>query len=402
MGATKVHNEHCPARGRRRDVPSSSSLTKHKSALALLLLVILLALCGLAVRYWVFAATTGQSGVLAYAEALCVWDCAWYRTIVETGYDLYPAGAFRPEAANWAFFPLYPLIAFLLRAATGLPTSLVGMVLSSCFTVATILAARPLFARRSAFWMFAFLLTNGPFAVIYSTLYTESLFMLLTVLCLVRLERGDTLGAGIFAGLLSATRVTGIVMAPTMLVEVIRRHLLQGGRWSGVPRAIFEDSRVLLGLGLAPLGALLYMAYLYFLVGDALGFAHIQRAWNRDFGNPLPGLWSALFPADIMNPGSMVSASWAIVGVLGLVLCLFLAWRRWWAGALFATLALVLSLASGVGSMIRFVAGLAPLNIAIARILSANRIIMVLSLPALVWMGTLVTTGWMRSSLFLM
>ncbi|UJW87208.1 mannosyltransferase family protein [Devosia sp. SL43] len=364
--------------------------------------VVLLALAGLALRYAVFANTAGHSGLIAYADALCVWDCAWYKHIIEHGYDLEPSGAFRPGAANWAFFPLYPLAAGATHYLTGLPISLAGMLVSTTFIIAAILLGRPLFPNDRSYWMFAFLLTNGPFSVIFSTLYTESLFILLTVVTLARLQRGDVLYAGLAAGLLSATRTTGILMGPAILLEVVRQHFAAGGRLLGLPKAVITNSRTVLGLALAPVGALCYMVYLHVHMGDALAFAHIQRAWGRDIGDPLRALWSAITPTNVLHPDAMIIAVWGGAAIFGLAISLFLAWRRLWGAALFSVLVILLSLGNGVGSMVRFIAGLAPISVGLARLLAANRIIAVLVLPPLLWLNWLVTTGWIRSSFFLM
>ncbi len=361
-----------------------------------------LLLIGIATRYGVFAATTGKAGFTAYVDALCAWDCAWYSHIVENGYDLTPSGSHRPGAANWAFFPAYPASLAVFQWFTFLPLKLAGFVLSNLFTIAAIVAARPLFEKPAPFWMFAFLLTNGPFAVVFSTLYTESLFVLLTILVLTQIKKDRLLRAGLFAALLSATRATGFLMTLALLVELLRRHLQAGGRLAGFLPAVLKNSRWLLMLALAPLGLMVFATYLYFHTGDALAFAHIQRAWGRDLGNPFMSVWTAITPVDALDPNAMIIATWGWAALIGLTLSGFAAWRRHWIGAVFSTLSILLSLCTGVGSMVRFVAGLAPITIAAAELLTLNRIVALLSVPVIVGLDLLVTTGWFRASMFLM
>lgn len=40
---------------------------------------------------------------------LCRWDCGWYRSVIADGYNTADFSAVSGQA-NWAFFPLFPLI----------------------------------------------------------------------------------------------------------------------------------------------------------------------------------------------------------------------------------------------------------------------------------------------------
>ncbi len=67
-------------------------------------------------------------------HALCEWDCEWYRHTIQDGYD--PEPRLRPDHdfANWAFFPLFPLLARALKLATGLSAFWAGTAVSMlCF-----------------------------------------------------------------------------------------------------------------------------------------------------------------------------------------------------------------------------------------------------------------------------
>ena len=84
-----------------------------------LILVVGLALIGILLRFIGWRLLRGEGDLGAYVTAFCVWDCAWYTTIVETGYDPIPGMRLVPGAANWAFFPFYPALVGLIRAVTG-------------------------------------------------------------------------------------------------------------------------------------------------------------------------------------------------------------------------------------------------------------------------------------------
>ena len=362
-----------------------------------------LAIAGVLVRYIVYVISHGPGSFGTYLDALCVWDCAWYRTIVEGGYDLMPRTRLRPGAANWAFFPLYPLGVAALRNLLGIPTIIGGLILSNTYAIAASFAARPLFeGNLRAYRLFAFAMFLGPFSMLFSTLYTESLFVLLIILALVALRGRRYVLAGICAGLLSATRVTGVLMVFAILISAILDRRRDGVRWRDLPLRLLRDPDLLLGIFLAPLGLFIYMAYLQQLTGDGFAFAHIQRAWGRGIGNPFVVLWDAIRPYDDFGPDWMITATWGIGTVVGLALALVLALRRRYAAALFCALAILASLSSGITSMIRFSAGLAPLGMALSELCALRRILCWLAYPASFLIGLATTTGWFRSSLFVM
>ena len=131
-------------------------------------------------------------------------------------------------------------------------------------------------------------------------------------------------------------------------------------------------------------------------------FAHIQRAWHRSLGNPLQVLWDAFQPNGGFGPSWMISAIWGVGSIVSLTLSLTLALRRRYAAATFTALAILASLSSGVTSMIRFSAGLAPLGMMMCELLASRRILYWLAYPLAFLIGMATTIGWFRSSLFVM
>lgn len=47
-----------------------------------------------------------------FVSSLMQWDAGWYKYTIENGYSLEPTNG---AQANWAFFPLYPLIVKLFK-----------------------------------------------------------------------------------------------------------------------------------------------------------------------------------------------------------------------------------------------------------------------------------------------
>ena len=352
-------------------------------------------------RYGVYLLLHGNGSPLDYLSALCVWDCGWYTTIVAHGYDLAPVEYFRPGGANWAFFPLYPLLAGTLHRL-GLAIPLAGFFVSTAGIAIAAIAARPLLRGSRTWPLWAFSLLAGPFSMLFATLYTESLFILLIVLSLRALQRENSLAAGLWTALLSATRVTGVLMTIAILVAAVADQRRAGTSWRAIPGALVRRGDLILGLFMAPLGLFAYMAYVALLTGDGLAFLHIQRAWGRDLGNPLTALWQAMSLPLAFTPSEMVLFTWGSGAIIGLVLSAWMLLTRREAAGTFTALAILASLSSGVTSMIRFSAGLAPIGIVIAEAFSRWRWLYWLAFPMSFALGLLVTLGWYRSSLFVM
>ena len=354
----------------RADAPQSAKeLTDGAS---FLLVPVTLAIAGAVLRYLAYASTAPHPSPQGFVDAMCVWDCYWYGDIVQHGYQAYPEvlNFGGPGGiANWAFFPLYPLLIATLRQLVDVSPATLGAIVSPLLTLVAVLVARPLFhGDRRAYWLFAALLLMGPFSFYFSILYSESLFVLLTVVAFVLLERRYYGAAGIAGGLLSATRTVGELIVFALVTEAL---MDLASRPPGTRlRRVLDRPDILLGMLLVPAGLFAFMVILYLRTGDALGFAHIQRAWDREMGNPFGFLWAAFTASGgQVRDGSLLALS----SVAGLGLCLALAVQRRLPAAIFCALTLLLSLSNGLESMLRFVAALAPLSIAASVMLARWR-----------------------------
>lgn len=367
----------------------------------LILIPVVAAILGLLVRYAGYAAVVPGASLANFADGLCRWDCAWYVRIAEEGYDPYPVPGLI-SAGNWAFFPLYPLLVSTVRLVTGFPTMVAATGLSIALSVAAARIAWPLLGRDlKAYTLFSAFLLSGPFSIYFTTFYTEVLFLFLTVCVFRALSRRQFLLAGALAGLLSATRIVGVFIALALLFEIWRAHRESGGTWRNFLPAIFLRADWLLALALAPAGLFAYMAYLHLHVGDALAFSHVQRAWGRPVGNPVQFVWNALtsWPRDSWLPS--VSQQLALATLTGYALTAILALRRRYDMALYCVVALTLPLFAGMASMLRFVAGLAPLPLMLTELLARNRWLFLMSLVLFVASGYFTTIGWLTEYLTL-
>ncbi|MBM6594327.1 mannosyltransferase family protein [Microvirga pudoricolor] len=282
----------------------------------------------------------------------CQFDCGWYRTIATAGYHLKPAGHDAQDAANWAFFPLFPLSVKLARwlVAKASYVDAAAAINSALFVLSCVLLykinlryASPLQAALGSV-AFAFF----PISFYFYAPYTESWFLFLSVLGLYFLQRKQFIRAGVAAAFLSATRNQGIFFAVVILAYGIEAYLALRGE--DLARRLRLGLDVLLALVLTPVGMILFAAYLYWLVGDALAFVHVQRAWGRGFENPL---WVIL---GIVRLGDPYGVYALFTFILAGIAVTWLAWMRRYGEAAFAALCVLSAGISGsFSSMPRYV-----------------------------------------------
>jgi len=219
------------------------------------------------------------------------WDTDFYNQIATDGYRWDPS-VFLHQ--NVVFFPLYPLLMRWVGALLGGHPLLAGTLIS----LAAFAGAIALLYRLAALelgedkaWPVILLVATYPYALFYSVVYTESLFLLLTVGAFYAMRRRYLVLAalsGVAAGL---TRPNGFWLALPLLWMAATAPSRDIG-----PRPWWADKRRVAAMlaALAPvLGAAVFSAYLYARFGDALAWVHGQAAW----GMPLLGRGPAPDPA---------------------------------------------------------------------------------------------------------
>jgi hypothetical protein len=290
----------------------------------------------------------------------------------------------------------------VVRLALPFATIVTATGLSLLTTYAAAVVAWPLFkGDLRAFTLYAAYLLCGPFAFYFTSFFTEPMFVLMTTLVFVMLARSNYLAAGLATVLLSATRIVGVFATLSIVVQAAVDHRAATGSWRGLIGAFLKRPNLLLAIFIAPLGLFGYMAFLNAYIGDGLAFQHVQRAWGRPFGNPIFFVWQGLnaFPSSGLWP---TSSQWlAAAAVLGFVLTLTLAWRRQWAQALFAFIALTLPLFAGLASVIRFTAAMVPVTVLAMQLLASRRWLFGLSLLAIMVLGYVIPLAWLGNNVAL-
>lgn len=369
--------------------------------LKILALPLVFVLTGLVIRYGAYVAGKPGASFIDFAQGLCRWDCHWYVTLAERGYDRFPVPNLI-TAGNWAFFPLYPIFVGAILKLVQQPTMVVATITSIVLSWAAVVAAWPLFERNwRAYTLYAAFILSGPFSIYFTTFYTEVMFILTMTCVFVALKRGNYLAAGLFGALLSATRIVGVFIVFAILIQAYVDHRAKGGTFRTFVTGIWLRTDLLLALVIAPLGCFLYMAFLHYQIGDALAFQHDQRAWGRVTGNPLGYIWRGLtnFPGSGWVPTS--SQELAVAVTFGLAMSVVLVVRRQFAAGVFCFICLALPLFTGLASVLRFVVGLVPISVQIMKALAFNRATTAVALLLFLVLDYFFTQGWTGGALAL-
>jgi len=199
------------------------------------------------------------------------WDSYWYLDIAENGYYL------RGEKgqANVVFFPLYPLLVRMAAPLAGGNRVLAGWMVSSVFLALAVWMLVRLTQEfhpgidpmRPVVFLLAY-----PAAFFLNAVYSESLFLFLSLAMVLYARRRNFLPAGALAGLASATRVAGVFLFVLLLLEFVQTH-----GW----RALF--TRRAWPLALAPVGVLAFFVYHWIAFGDFFLYIKVQNTYGRDF-----------------------------------------------------------------------------------------------------------------------
>ena len=220
----------------------------------------------------------------ALAAPLGRWDSVWFLTIADGGYG---------DGAREAFFPLYPLLVKL--AGVPLQSALVGGALASTalLGVALVVLHRlvaldhdPAVARNAVLVTALF-----PMSFFFSAVYSESLFLALSVGAVYAARRERWAWAGALGALAATTRSAGVLL----LVPLVMIYLWDVARPSLRTRRPLRTD--VLWLALVPLGLAAYCGFLALGGHDALAPFHAQEVWFRSFAGPFVGAWDGLVAA---------------------------------------------------------------------------------------------------------
>lgn len=156
------------------------------------------------------------------------WDSIHYLAIAAHGYT---------RASDSVFFPLYPLLIRVLGILTGSAVIAAVAISATCFAVALALLHRltELELGRQAADATVLLLAFVPLSFFFTAVYTESLFLALSVGAVYASRRGRLEAAAALAALAALTRVPGVLLVIPLAIEWRRERRRRA--WLGLPPA---------------------------------------------------------------------------------------------------------------------------------------------------------------------
>lgn len=330
------------------------------------------------------------------------FDGVHYLRLAQNGYN---------AEFTQAFFPLYSL---LVRFFNFIPKTktldlsiftdpsyfVTAMILSAIFFLAALYFLFKLWNEeynKKISFLSILLLLSFPTAFYFGATYSESLFLLLTVLTFWFVKRDKYILAGIFASLASATKIQGAILFIFLAAELWQKYK---NILTRLGRQFWYD---LVGLIISPLGLLAYMYYLYRTFGNAFYFLTAQPAFGAE-RNSLP---LVLLPQVIyryikilLTINSTTLAFWnavleltiTLILIVGLIIAFKKIKFSYW---IYTTLVILLPTLTGtLSSMPRYALLAFPLLPVIARFNKASRYIIIAQVLVGVVLLTLFVRGY--------
>ena len=274
------------------------------------------------------------------------WDAPHYLDLARYGYNADGPG---DVPLFIVFYPLYPWL-------TGAVDAILGDPLVSGFLVTTVasLFVAPLLARvvgrefgasigRNAAW---FMLVF-PTAFVLHIPYTEALFMAVVLGSFLAARNGRWWVAGLLGALATLTRVNGLILVPALAAEALTQ-------WLTDPPGDRRLRISWLGIGLVPVGFLVYLGVNVAVYGDPFHFLFVQEDhWFKSLDAPWVGIDGVISSMLNREAWQSMMLGWMELGfiVLGLAGTIYAAfrfrpsWFAWMAGnwLLFVSTSFVMS-----------------------------------------------------------
>lgn len=197
------------------------------------------------------------------------WDSFWYLDIAQNGYVFKGT----EKLSNIVFFPLYPLLIRVTSFLFGGNLIFAGWILSTIFLLLALIffskLVQEFHCEISPQLPLLFLLIF-PTAFFLNTIYTEALFLFLSIASFYYAFRKNFASAGIFGLFASLTRITGVLLFIPLLWEYFRSHKS-------------HLNKNFLSIFLVPLGTLGFFLFHFFKFGDFFLFLKVESWWGRAF-----------------------------------------------------------------------------------------------------------------------
>lgn len=219
------------------------------------------------------------------------YDAGWYLGIAVDGYRWDPAIG---GQQNIAFMPALPMVMRFGGRLTGGHPLWAGQfaMLAAClwaFVYVHRLARSALGDADRASWAVA-LLAAYPFAVFYSAVYTEAIFLLCAAGAFYHVGRGEYVRTAAFALVCGFARPNGFLLAVPIALVALWPASVAAWRDEGsgigarLLRALRASLPAMAAASGAVVGVVVFSAFIYSMTGRPLAWLEAHAAWGRTFG----------------------------------------------------------------------------------------------------------------------
>lgn len=291
------------------------------------------------------------------------WDAKRYQFMIDNGYT-FPLDT--DPQANWAFFPMYVIVCFLVKMLTFgiIDTYWIGMLVSNvCIFIAGFAAVKYMSLVRGGksedYLLIPLLMFAGPYSFYFGSTYTEAMFVMFIVLFFYAAAKKKYMCAGFAAAFASATRIVGCLLVFSLIVEMYLDLTQDGGKLITISKIkafivkMIKLPQRIFAVMICPFGAFCYMTFLRFFCGDVWAYKNVQIAWREDIYFPVIGvLWKAC--SGQIEP-RYTYMGWFCIAVIAVYA--YMIYRKYYSMAIFGTASLLVALTSHVMSTCRFTVG---------------------------------------------
>lgn len=262
---------------------------KEKVFITIIILVIITRLLILAIAYFSSIKIEFSSPFQgSFLDLFIRYDASYYINIAITGYE-YSFENF--SAIN--FFPFYSILIgifnLLIGNLIGGP-KIIGYLISN---ISLAIAAIYLYklvrldfnkniSIKSVFYMLIF-----PASFYFSIIYTEGLFLLLTISAFYYVRKKQWLTASILGFFIALTKIVGVFILIPFLIEYFDLN------FNSLKISLKKIKKDVLYLGLIPAGLLSFMIYQYIKFKDPLAFYHTKSTIGINYSSFVETIISA-------------------------------------------------------------------------------------------------------------
>ena len=274
------------------------------------------------------------------------WDSSWYLDIVENGYKYKSDDAL----SNIVFFPVYPLLIKFTSSIFSVSNIFSGWMISCFFLFLSAIYLYRLikeFHKESDPLLSVFLLLIFPTAFFLNAIYTESIFLFLSVASFYYALKRKYFWSALFGMVASLTRITGLFLFIPLIV--------QGFIQEGFERSTIKKCWPLFFI---PIGTFLFFLFYWFRFGNFLLFFKVENAWGRSFHFNAEHFLFSSQPAIANFSLDIFYALFIFIIILALIK------KKYWAYALYVALTVIAAMSSGtLMSIGRYILVLFPIYI---------------------------------------